>query len=108
MPKVDTMTTSHFSGQAIFVPIGRQSGRVRVIQRCAICGEKLFDSKDEELDVTTEMIAENGPNSLPIWPSHQFLRNYADEGRMVAFGPERDPRTSEMYMPDDLCIALVE
>ncbi len=75
-------TTTHVAGPAVEI-------RRRKIQRCAVCGAKLGDSADKDLQAfwsEGELVRE----------SYSFLRSVADE------------YISSKKVPADFCLALVE
>lgn len=84
-------TVTHIAGLVMVMP-------GRLIQRCALCGEKLCDSKDG-----TVALNEDGTASgYPRWDTGRHVR--------ITFG---NPQQSELLaesdqLPPDSCLALVE
>lgn len=89
------MTTTHVVGPQV-----RFSKLDRVIQRCAVCGEKLDDYRPSRIAI----ISSDGDCSLPSFAEARLLRvtegtpkSFVDVGDFI-----NDP------LPDDFCLKLVE
>jgi hypothetical protein len=72
----------------------------RIIQRCAICGEKLEDIRPSRVAV----VSTNGNNDLPIFPEGHLIR--VTEGNPKEFVILGD--FAKGLLPDDFCLSLVE
>lgn len=83
------MMVVHVAGTSIYVEHGR------MIQRCAICGQKLIDSKDlKPIVIDTGHIFTVNP-----WPQGGYLKEEEDGRLQLLFeAPEEK----------DLCLALIE
>jgi hypothetical protein len=85
------MSVTHMAGPVVGV-----AGRG--VQRCAVCGEKLLDSKNAMAPV--------GPNGerpeFPFWREGALVE--CDGNRSSDAG---DFMTAE-HLPDDFCLSLVE
>lgn len=86
------MSVTHLAG-----PVVGYKGRS--IQRCALCGEKLRDSKGE----AAPMNEDGTIPEYPMWTVSNLIR-FMDDGFEVDLG---EYATSPAE-PDDFCIALVE
>jgi len=96
------MTTSHVSAPVVYVM--QPDGMVRILQRCAVCGEKLRDNIDE-LESYQEITARGAP-AFPWWPAGLFIR--VEGERQTSFSPERTITGDVAAFPHDFCLALVE
>lgn len=85
-------STSHLAGAAITV-------EGRLIQRCAICGDKLIDSKNCFIAATTR---EN--DTFSSWKPGMFVR--VTTGNPQQWELLED--SGDGKLPDDSCIDLVE
>lgn len=83
------MSVTHLTGPVIRV-------YDRIIQRCAVCGEKLCDNKN----VMVPLNLDGSVPEFPVWPEGVFLFHQSNFWKIV---------TVEDY-PDckDFCIDLVE
>lgn len=88
--KTDTVT--HLPTTPVFI-------EGRVIQRCAVCGEKLYDSLQQE---GRYILSSEDAAGLPTYTVGACVR-FRDGEVVEAFGV---PPNSDM--PEDFCIALVE
>lgn len=85
-------TVTHISGLAITI-------NGRIIQRCAVCGEKLCDSKGSAAPVNED----GSVPSYPIWEENRLIRV------SVGCNPTRyGLLPKDQHLPKDSCIDLVE
>ena len=89
------MTVTHVVG-----PVVVFSKLDRVIQRCAVCGEKIEDYRPSRIAI----VSSDGNNDLPQFPECKLLR--VTEGNPKSFVVVGDFINDPL--PDDFCLALVE
>lgn len=103
----DTEAITHLAGVIVKLPGGRQ------IQRCVVCGHKLYDSGDGPVVwVTTGTIhSDNNPRLLTGFAPGTMIR-YSDGGFFLMAGPDRPaaigPVMDIYRLPDDFCHVLIE
>ena len=85
------MSVTHVAGPVVKV-------HNRVVQRCALCGEKLVDNAY----AVSPLRLDGSPPDCCVWAERCLV--HCDTGRMVA---GKDFVASE-ELPDDFCLALVE
>ena len=73
----------------------------RVIQRCAVCGEKLEDYHPSRIAI---QITEGSGACLPMFPEAKLLR--VQEGNPKSYTVLGDFETYPL--PEDFCLSLVE
>lgn len=89
------MTTTHLAGPV--VTFGKLD---RLIQRCAVCGEKLEDLRPSCVSV----MSKNGNNELPQFAEAHLIQ--VTEGNPKRFLDLGD--FTQVELPDDFCLRLVE
>lgn len=90
MSKMRT-TTTHIAGPP--VSLGD-----RVIQRCAVCGEKLCDN----LNCAMPMEADGSIPLFPVWPQGALVQMEGNRSSVIGNVCEGDA------VPEDICLDLVE
>jgi hypothetical protein len=91
-------STTHVFGPIFHVTCPH--GNMRLIQRCCICGEKLYDTGDDSAVLKRTDAAQTG------WSPGDFIRVFHERD---PDGPDPDMeifRSTEL--PSDSCLALVE
>lgn len=74
----------------------------RIIQRCAICGEKLCDSKN----VAIPLEEDGTPGKFATWPVGGWIET---EGSFSIVVGETETPTIEAYqIPSECCVELLE
>ena len=85
------MSVTHVAGPVVKL-------RTRVVQRCALCGEKLFDNAA----LVTPVRPDGSPADCGVWQERCLV--HCDTGRMVA----GEDFVASKDLPGDFCLALVE
>lgn len=88
------MSVTHVAGPV--VTIGS-----RVIQRCAVCGEKLADNKNTAAPVNPD----GSPPEFPTWPERSLVQ--IEAGNPTRYSLAGDFMQADK-LPEDFCLALVE
>jgi len=90
------VSVTHVAGPVVFFRILN-----RVIQRCAVCGEKLADN----LNACGPLNQDGSPPTFPTWPERRLIRCEGEPGVQLLRDVGcfiNDP------LPDDFCLILVE
>lgn len=89
------MSVTHVAGPV--VRIGCGCAGTRIIQRCAVCGEKLCDNVNTSMPLNPD----GTQPEFPTWAEGNFVWHEGNGWHLI--GPfESEP------MPEDFCIDLVE
>lgn len=89
------MSVSHWAG-----PPAEIAGRI--IQRCAICGEKLLDN----LNVGIPVGPDGQPGTFATWEPGRFVRWSGEQSRSETIVQEERTDDGRYRLPADCCLNL--